>query len=906
MILSVIASTGGMAQEILITGQVLEFLDRKGLEDISVRIEGEKAGTATDELGNFRLYTAARGDQKLLIAAPNYQTQTYPLVIDSENINLGPLFLKRDLEIEKYDNLVTLTEADLVDEARTESHSGLLQATRDVFLNRAAFDFGQVFFRVRGYDSREGLVLLNGIPLNRNWDGRPQWNNWGGLNDATRNQEFSYGLEASDHTFGRLMGSTSIDVSPLRARPGFRISAAASNRTYRNRLMATYHSGQSKKGFAYSLSLSRRWAEEGYVYGTPYDAYSIFAAASFAPTPEHSIGLSVINAYNSRGRSAALTDEVAALTGPRYNPYWGLQGDAVRTSRLRTIHEPILLLNYDFTRQDLRFMLALAYQTGRVSHSRAGYYNAPNPDPTYYRYLPSFYLNSPIGANFIGADEARRSFAQSPQWPWTDLYEANTSPVRDGSAAYAYYEDRNEENTFTANTILNLPFGQFAKVDAGMGISHSEMQSFARIRDLMGAKYLRDVDPFTDTRNDLNGSVDKGPDEVFGYHYKINTQYWTSFLQTRFFWKQWDFYVAGEYAEKSFQRDGFFLNERFPDRSYGKGDEIKFSYGGLKCGLSYGISSRHWIKAHAYSGWRPPPLKYIYINPRESNQVVPGVERESLGSVDINYHLRLSNLKGRVSAYYTRFMHGTEVNFFYVDSGLGSDFVQEVVTDLDRVFKGLEVGLEYQVSPVVKASLVTSLGRFEYASDPELSINFDTTGADGELRQTQGSIELGTALLKGYRLARGPQTALSLGIEYRDPTYWWAGVTANYLANSPVDVALIKRTKSFATDPETGGKFPDMTEEKLRELLRQQELPPVYLLNLVGGKSWLHKGKYISAFLSVNNLFDVIFKSGGYEQSRNGNYGQMYRDNLGRTPSFGPKFWYGFGRTFFFNLAISF
>lgn len=79
-----------------------------------------------------------------------------------------------------------------------------------------------------------------------------------------------------------------------------------------------------------------------------------------------------------------------------------------------------------------------------------------------------------------------------------------------------------------------------------------------------------------------------------------------------------------------------------------------------------------------------------------------------------------------------------------------------------------------------------------------------------------------------------------------------------------------------------------------------------YLLNLVGGKSWLKKGKYISVFASVNNAFDTVFRTGGYEQSRNGNFGQLREDNLSGKPSFAPKFWYGYGRTYFLNVAYSF
>src|SRR5690606_36126617 len=124
-----------------------------------------------------------------------------------------------------------LGEDDISEEETVSLASGILQATRDVFLNRAAFDFGQAFFRVRGYDSENGAVLINGIPMNKLVDGRPQWNDWGGLNDVTRNQEFTLGLQASDYNFGGVLGSTSVDTRPSGFRPGARLSASASNRT---------------------------------------------------------------------------------------------------------------------------------------------------------------------------------------------------------------------------------------------------------------------------------------------------------------------------------------------------------------------------------------------------------------------------------------------------------------------------------------------------------------------------------------------------------------------------------------------------------------------------------------------------------------------------------------------------
>ncbi len=905
-LLSLLFIPNGKAQTTTISGLVLEYRNQKPLQDIVVQLEVSKEETRTNEKGEFNLYTEFKGQQQLIFSATNMITKYYPVYLETERIEIGPVFMEQDLDIEKTDNLVALTEADLYDNTTLETASGLLQATRDVFLSRAAFDFSQAYFKVRGYDSKEGKVLINGIPMNRSWDGRPQWNNWGGLNDATRNQELDYGLSDSENAFGGLLGSTSIDMSPSNARPGLRISAANSNRTYRNRLMATYHSGISSKGFAYSLSFSRRWAQEGYIDGTHYNAYSLFLAADYYFLSNHTLGMAMINAYNSRGRSAALTDEVITLLGPRYNPYWGWQDGLVRSSRIRTLHEPIWMLYYKYRASDIQIRAALAHQSGEISSSRIGYYDAPNPDPTYYRYMPSYYINSPIGANFIGAKEAKEALLKNSQWPWPALYDANSRESRQPNVAYALYDDVNMESSLTGNLVMNLALGQKLKVDTGISFQRSERQSFARSKDLLGGKKLLDKDPFTNTRNDVNGSLSKEQNEIFNYNYTVNTHYWKSFLQARFLWKQWDIFVAGEYAARDFQRNGLFLNERYLKNSEGEGELKRFHNSSLKGGLSYRLTSRHWFKAHAFLGTRAPLLKSLFINPRENNETVPNILNEKVQSVDLTYLLRMPKITARASSYYTRFQNTTEINFFYVDAGVGSDFVQEVATGLDRLHKGVELGVIYDLSATTKVSFVTALGMHQYASDPNVTINFDSVGASEDLQRSEGNIDLGIAGIKDYRISQGPQTALSAGIEYRDPSYWWIAGTANYLANSFIDIAMITRTSSFKIDPNTGKAFPEATEERVRSMLAQESLPPVYLLNLIGGKSWLYNGHYISVFCSMNNVFNANYKTGGFEQSRNGNYGQMLQDNLSGSPLFGPKYWYGFGRTFFLNVAISF
>ena len=886
----------------IVSGYVMSKQTDQPVANAILTVEGAQFQAHSTSDGLFELHLDQVGEVILNISAVDFLTKRIPIFLENQQIDLGNVLLLRDIAFDKTDNLITLTDSDFSDEEGTSVASGLLQATRDIFLRKAAFDFGQAFFRVRGYDSQNGKVLINGVPMNKFFDGRPQWNNWGGLNDVTRNQEYAHGLDAIDYTFGGILGNTNIDTRPSGLRPGFRFSTSVSNRTYTGRVMATYTSSKQENGLSYTISASRRWAKEGYIDGTLYDAYSLFGALEYDIDTKNSLVATAILASNRRGRSSAITEEVFNLAGNKYNPYWGYQNGDIRNSRERKIAEPIVLLNHYLETDKFNLNTGVSYQMGINSRSRLGYYNAPNPDPTYYRYLPSFYINSPIGANFISADLAKQGFLEKNQISWEEIHTANTND----KAAYVLYDDVVEDSQFAINSVGKLTVNDHFQFDFGLNYKSLKSDNHAKIDDLFGAGFHEDLDPFSNTANNLDGNLRIGEEDIFNYQYKINATQFDAFAQIKYSFNKWNGFIAANYLNTDYQRNGIFKNGRFPDNSLGKSETKSFSNISFKGGLSYQITGRHWLRINGGYLGRPPVLQNVFINPRENNEVVTNLQNETISTVDANYFIRLPKLTGRLTGFYTRFQNTTDVNYFFVDAGVGSDFVQEVITDLDKLHMGTELGLEYELSSSVKLSVVAAVGKYLYASDPKVIINFDTAGAEEDLINLEGNIDLGVAKIKDYKLSQGPQKAFAFGIEYRDPKYWWVGATANYLANNYANISTIIRTRSFYIDPETGEPFPDATDDNVAQLLRQKPLDNFYLLNLVGGKSWLKKGKYISVFASINNIFDAVFRTGGYEQSRNGNFGQLKQDNLSGNPSFAPKYWYGYGRTYFLNVAYSF
>jgi hypothetical protein len=89
-------------------------------------------------------------------------------------------------------------------------------------------------------------------------------------------------------------------------------------------------------------------------------------------------------------------------------------------------------------------------------------------------------------------------------------------------------------------------------------------------------------------------------------------------------------------------------------------------------------------------------------------------------------------------------------------------------------------------------------------------------------------------------------------------------------------------------------------------LLKQERFDDYMLVNLVGGKSWKIGKKYVGFFASISNVLDKTYKTGGYEQSRNGNYTAVLEDAQRDTPVFGTKYWFGRGATYYMNLYLRF
>lgn len=932
-----------------VTGKVVDSKTQKALQNVVVVILNSNLTALTSGSGEFTLNDVTAGNQLLQIKTQGYADQLLQIEIQSGKIlDLGIVLLAEDLTQEQQINLITILENDLGDDnSGSENTAGLLQASRDTYQQIAAFNWGQARFRIRGLDNEYSNTMINGVSMNKLLDNRPQWGNWGGLNDATRNQEFTMGSAPSDYTFGGILGTQEINTRASIYRKGTRISYAGTQTNYNWRAMATHASGMNKDGWAYVVSGSRRWAEEAYFEGTDYGANSLFASIEKKINDNHSLNFTTIYAQNRRGRNSSNTDEINSIAGIKYNSFWGWQDGKKRNSRDREVDEPInMLTHYWKINDNTQLTSNVMYQFGKIGNSRLDFVNAANPDPTYYQNLPSYFTSlyntdpttTPASAfepgglggvftpNLSGAMDA--PFLTRRQIDWDAMYRANTTAIVDangneigrapGRSSYVLYEDRTDDNLFVANSILSSRLSDNIVVNAGASFSSLKSSNFQMLTDLLGGSSFLDIDPFQEGQaqqpdlNSENREVRVG--DKFGYNYNLFAKHIDAFTQFKFTYKKVDFYLAQSFSRKSYQREGLFKNGIYPTTSFGRSETVEFDNFGFKGGLTYKISGRQFLSFNSLYMSKAPSMRNVFFNARLSNTPIRNLKSETVSNLDMSYIIKAPKFKARLTGYFAQIQDATETSFFFAegafednDSDGGDAFVAEIVTGLDKLNLGGELGLEYQITSTIKATAAASYGQYTYNSNPNVVLNDDSRASRG----LSTLVNLGESKLKNYRQPGIPGQAYAVGLEYRDPKFWWIGANVNYLADTYLDVSSVIRTNSFLRNPfdANGFQFPEAQQSRVDELLKQEKFDPYTLVNLTGGKSWRISGKNpvtLGLFATLNNVFDVQYKTGGFEQARNANYRELNQDVSSGTPIFAPRYFYGFGRTYFFNFYITF
>ncbi len=905
----IVALSAVLIAQTTISGTILEEGSGGPIEGMTVTVKNSTLTNVTNASGEFVL-EGRIAESFVLVFTLHDITLERAFDRSAHMMNLGVLNLPLQSTSAGRDQAFTIQLADDDDEqGGGETISGLLTASSDVFQSTAAYVFGPMRFRLRGYESENSLLYLNGLPFNDLEVGSVFWSNWGGLNDVTRNQETHLGLETAPFTFGGAGGSSFIDLRASSQRVQKRFSYSLTNRAYRNRVMATLSTGLNEKGWAMTVSASKRWAEEGYVPGTFYDAYGYFLSVDKKLSDKHLLNFVVLGAPIKRGRDAASIQEMYDLAGTNYyNPYWGYQGGEKRNSRVSEIHQPLFSLRHDWKLKENSILTtAIGYQFGKNSNSALEWFNANDPRPDYYRRLPS-YINDPTLATRVR--DALMSDETLRQIRWDELYQVNyTSQVTiddvdgisgnnvTGKQSQYIIEDRRFDVTrLIASAGIQHVVSDKISLHGGAQYNWQRNENFKVVNDLLGGEFYVNFDKFalqdfpgnTDAlQNDLNHPnqlVYEG--DVFGYDFDANVREAEAWGQVVATLSRFDLHGGFTVGNTSFWRTGNMRNGKFPNDSYGDSEKKNFLTGGVKGGATWKIDGRNYFSVNGMYLTRAPFFRNAMVSPRIRNQFVDGLTEEKVYGGEASYTFRAPYFKASLTGYYTQFRDQAFARSFYNDDA--ESFVNISMTGIDQEHMGIETFAEYTVRPGIKVHAVAAIGQYIYTSRPHAVITQDNNAA--VLRET-------TVFAKNFYVSGTPQSAYTVGFNFQTKYYLSAYLNLNYFDDVWIDYNPVRRTTNAV-------ELVEENSPQWNSIINQEKAPGGFTLDASVFKSfklnWFEDDVFLAVSLNVSNALDKQdLISGGFEQLR---YDFENRDPY----TFPSKYYYFPGLNYYFNASIRF
>ena len=919
LLISALISVGAYAQAGGMKGQVVSREGREPIGGVTVTIDKESKTIKTNDNGEFCIEGLAPGQYLLTFVAPDFE-------------ELEVMVRVKELVHDMYDVVMVPSSMDTVDysafneydtDAETFGDSKALpqlSASKDLFNNIASYRFSEMRFNVRGYDSQYQDVYLNGIRFNDALTSYGPWSLWSGLNDATRNQETTSGLKMSDYGVGGVAGTTNINARASQLRKGFRASVVNATQMYRYRVMLSYASGQLDNGWSYGFSLSTRQGEHGYVEGVYYNAFGYFFSAEKVFNSRHRLSATILAAPTQRGAQQASTQEAYDLWGDNYyNPNVGLQNGKLRNSRVRRMHEPIAMLNYNWQiTENTRLSAATSLRFGYNGYSALTWYKGEDPRPDYYRRLPSYYgdkldrrvmINNFAQANNdkvvyfteedILTDQMKRDEYLANWTGYIDFDELarnnmngdTDSRYGEGHRSIAMIEERRTDQLdYNLAVQLTHDFKNGSQLTGGVRARINRTEYYSTVKDLLGGDYWVDVDKFAERdfgsgvndQNDMAYYREHGHAKAVKEGDKYNYDYYAHVRQSEL-WGIYKYAQGGLYLNlgaevgySSMWREGLWEKGLYQNANAG-GDRGKTSLGEsdkvntltykVKVNTAYKFSGAHTIEANIMAAQNAPNFNNAFVSARTRNQITPGLSSEKIYGVDATYNLRLPWIKARFSAYYTQMQDMSKVISFYDDTQ--GSFTNFAMSGIDKCYKGVELGYSIPIAWGLSLQGAVSLGDYTYTSNPQFTQMIDNNAID---------VVNSYVDWKGMKVESTPQTAINVGFNFRGANNWYASLDFNYYDDLYLSMNPAYRTQSlreqlfamYKFDSWENGRQKAFVEGIVNEIRAQEDLGRAYTLSASIGKNWRIAYKYTLGFsLQVNNILNnQTIRTGGYEQMR--------------------------------------
>ena len=818
---------------------------------------------------------------------------------------------------ETNESAFTFTEAQLGEDDDMSQNVTIISSNNNIYASEVGFLFSPVRFRYRAFNQKYNDVYINGAAMNDMESGQFRYSLVGGLNQQTKNLEFSLPFESNNFSMSGMAGSNNYNFRPAQMPAGHRITLSGANRNYTLRGMYTFNSGLNNKGWAYSANITYRWADQGYVEGTFYNSLSYFFGVQKLLNDNHSLSLVTWGNPTERASQGASTDEMYWLANDRYyNPYWGYQNGKKRNSRVVNDFAPTALMTWDWDiDHETRLTTTVLGKYSMYKSTKLNYNNSDNPQPDYWKLMPSSYYNV-----FDENDTYNRT--EQDLANWTTAYSYLTGRKADrqinfdrlifsnrqinaqgGDAMYFIQAKNNDVLNLSMSSSLNTKLNTNTTFNIGMLFGTNNARHYQTMEDLLGASVYHNINTYalgnysdTDDKvqydlNNRNAAIKEG--DVFGYDYYIKVNKATAWSSISTKTGTWFLMAAGKVSGTGMQRDGKMRNGMAADNSYGKSGTAKFLDGGAKAGATWTIGRGHTLNMGAGYEWKAPTAATAFAAPEINNDFVTNLKNERILSTELAYTYQTSWVKLNLNSYYSLVDNATEWQNFYYDDINSFSYVS--LTDQQKAYYGIEAGARFKVTSAFDVTFIGTVSEAKNMKNAHVRY----------MNSVSGYYVDDICHNKNHRDSGTPLTIGSVALSYHAGG-WYLDLNANwydriYLSSAPCfyyENSLKNRQAAIGDVMDNEGNY-------LPGILDQAKGHGGLMVDgSIGHNIRLKKGQ-LSINLSITNLLNnQSITTSGYEQGRS-DYSSSGKERVYKF-SKNPKVYYAFGTNGMLNLAYKF
>ena len=735
-----------------VNGKVVDATTKEALPGATVLVKGTTNAVPTSLDGSFSIKVDEPGTT-LLINFVGYLQKEIEVTGVSGTKNLGTILIEPNISsinevlitansyaIDRQTPVAmsSITSDVIVEKAAQQDFPELLKSTPGVYATKGTGGgYGDSRINLRGFQSANIAVMINGIPVNDMENGRVYWSNWAGLNDVTKSMQVQRGLGASKVAVPSIGGTINIITKTTDATKGGFLSQAIGNNGF-SKTAFSLSTGLTENGWAVSLAGSKS-VGEGWFEGLGYEAYSYFFNVSKKINNAHTLSLTGFGApqeHGSRFERANIQYYRDAPQGRRFNPNWGIQNGESRTISGNFYHKPQVSLNHYWNINETSFLSTAVYGS-KGSGGNAYPNNA------------SLFLGTRTGDKYSPVDIDA-------------LVDMNVAS-QDGRAVAYLQSNKNNHNWLGALSTFQKSLTENFDLLAGVDLRYYKGIHYNSVRDLLGAEYVIDNGNVNNPNN-----MAKNGDKI-GFYNEGIVNWQGGFLQGEYKTGPLSAFVSLAASNTSYQRIDYFRYKN--DDPLRESETVSFLGYQTKGGANYNLNDNHNVFANIGYFEKAPFFNAVFIG--NQNLANADAQNEKILSYELGYGYRSAKLSGNVNLYRTTWKDRSFTRSIPVQGG---NPLFANLLGVDALHQGVEVDFRYQPIRQITLSGMVSVGDWTWLNDLEKVSIFD--------QQTQTEVAtIGPLTMAGLKVGDAPQTTAAIGVDVNVFEELKLGVDYNYYAD---------------------------------------------------------------------------------------------------------------------------